>query len=182
MTELIGARAEELATMDIFAGCPIEDLMPLAASLEPLRTAAGQVLMQQGEQAISFLLISSGAAEIQHVDSNGVVSVGRASAGEIIGEIALLREIPRIATVTTTEPLTGWIGDNEAFAWMVHIPGVMPRLLRRCASGWPRSSRRSRCAFATERSCFCARSCPATGSGPCTDTSISPARRCIGGS
>ena len=78
MTELIGAGAEELATMDIFAGCPIEDLMPLAASLQPLRAAAGQVLMQQGEQAVSFLLISSGAAEIQHVGSHGVVVVGQA--------------------------------------------------------------------------------------------------------
>ena len=103
--------------------------MPLAASVEPLRTAAGQVLMQQGEQAISFLLISSGTAEIKHVGSNGVVSIGQASPGEIIGEIALLREIPRIATVTTTEPLTGWIGDNDAFTRMVQIPGVMPRLL-----------------------------------------------------
>ena len=129
MTELIGARAEELATMDIFAGCPIEDLMALAASLQPLRTASGQVLMQQGERAISFLLISSGAAEIQHLDSNGVVAVGQAHAGEIIGEIALLRGIPRIATVTTTEPLTGWIGNNDTFTRMVQIPGVMPRLL-----------------------------------------------------
>ena len=129
MTELIGARAEELATMDIFAGCPIEDLVPLAASVEPLRTAAGQVLMQQGERAISFLLISSGAAEIQHLDSNGAVLIGQAHAGEIIGEIALLRGIPRIATVITTEPLTGWIGDNDTFTRMVHIPGVMLRLL-----------------------------------------------------
>ncbi|MGO9693459.1 MAG: GNAT family N-acetyltransferase, partial [Mycobacterium sp.] len=54
---------------------------------------------------------------------------GQASPGEIIGEIALLREIPRIATVTTTEPLTGWIGDNDAFTRMVQIPGVMSRLL-----------------------------------------------------
>ena len=130
MTELIGARAEELATMDIFEDCPIEDLVPLAASVEPLRTAAGQVLMQQGEQAISFLLISAGTAEIKHVGSNGVLSIGQARTGQIIGEIALLRQIPRIATVTTTEPLTGWIGDKDAFARMVQIPDVMPRLLR----------------------------------------------------
>jgi protein lysine acetyltransferase len=130
VTELIGARAEELATMDIFEGCPVEDLMPLAASVEPLRTAAGQVLMQQGEQAISFLLISSGTAEIKRIGSNGVVSIGQASPGEIVGEIALLREIPRIATVTTTEPLAGWIGDNDAFTRLVQIPGVMLRLLR----------------------------------------------------
>jgi protein lysine acetyltransferase len=130
VAELTGARAEELATMDVFAGCPIEDLVPLAARLQPLRAAAGQVLMQQGEQAVSFLLISSGTAEIQRVDSDGTVIAGQVSPGTIVGEIALLRDIPRIATVTTIEPLTGWIGDNDAFTRMLHLPGVMPRLLR----------------------------------------------------
>ena len=86
--------------------------------------------MQQGEQAISFLLISSGAVEIKHVSDDGAVIVEHASRGMIVGEIALLRDIPRTATVTTTEPLTGWIGDNDAFARMVHIPGVAARVLR----------------------------------------------------
>ena len=130
MAELTGARAEELATMDIFEGCTTEDLLPLAARLQPLRAAAGQVLMQQGEQAVSFLLISSGTAEFKRVGSDGVVAVGQACPGTIVGEIALLRDKPRIATVTTAEPLTGWIGDNDAFTRMVQIPGVMPRLLR----------------------------------------------------
>ncbi|MGE2816595.1 GNAT family N-acetyltransferase [Mycobacterium heidelbergense] len=116
--------------MDVFEGCPAEDLAPLAASVQPLRAAAGQVLMQQGEQAVSFLLISSGTAEIKRVGSDGAVAVGEVSAGTIVGEIALLRNRPRIATVTAAEPLTGWIGDNDAFTRMVHIPGVMPRLLR----------------------------------------------------
>ncbi|MCV7031555.1 GNAT family N-acetyltransferase [Mycobacterium sherrisii] len=130
MAELIGARAEELATMDIFEGCSIDDLEPLASCLQPLRAAAGQILMQQGEQAVSFLLISSGTAEIRHIGADGAVSVGEAAAGTIIGEIALLRESRRIATVTTAQPLTGWIGDNDAFTRLVHIPGIMPRLLR----------------------------------------------------
>jgi protein lysine acetyltransferase len=127
---LTGPRVEELAAMDIFEGCPAEDLAPLAATVEPLRAAAGQVLMQQGEHAISFLLIASGAVEIKHVGADGVVIVEHAQPGMIVGEIALLRHIPRTATVTTTEPLTGWIGDNDAFARMVHIPGVAARLLR----------------------------------------------------
>jgi len=130
MSELTGARAEELARMDIFEGLSVEELTPLAANVQPLRAPADQVLMQQGHEAVSFLLISSGTAEIKRVGGDGVVAVGRASSGEIIGEIALLRGIPRIATVTTTEPLTGWIGDNDAFTQLLHIPGVMPRLLR----------------------------------------------------
>jgi CRP-like cAMP-binding protein len=130
VTDLTALRADELAALDIFKGCPPEDLMPLAASLQPLQAAASQVLMQQGERAVSFLLISSGTAEIRHVGDDDVVTVEQVSAGTIVGEIALLREIPRTATVTTTEPLTGWIGDNDAFARMVHIPGIMSRLVR----------------------------------------------------
>jgi protein lysine acetyltransferase len=130
VAELTGARAEELATMDVFEGCIPEDLEPLAASLQPLVAAAGQVLMQQGEQPVSFLLISSGIAEIKHVGRDGSIALGEAAPGTIVGEIALLRDSPRIATVTTAEPLTGWIGDNDAFTRMVHLPGVMPRLLR----------------------------------------------------
>jgi CRP-like cAMP-binding protein len=129
VTELTALRADELATLEIFRGCPPEDLMPLAASLQPLQAAAGQVLMQQGEQAVSFLLISSGAAEIKHLGDDDVVTE-QVSAGTIVGEIALLRNIPRTATVTTIAPLTGWIGDNDAFARMVHIPGIMGRLVR----------------------------------------------------
>ncbi len=127
---MTGARAEELATMDIFEGCPIEHLVPLTSSVQPLRAAAGQVLMQQGEQPVSFLLISSGTAEITHVSEDGEVVVGQAAAGMIVGEIALLRGIPRTATVITGEPLTGWIGDSDAFTRLAQIPGIMPRLLR----------------------------------------------------
>ncbi|CPR08605.1 cyclic nucleotide-binding protein [Mycobacterium bohemicum DSM 44277] len=130
MAELTGARAEELATMDIFEGCPLEDLIALASAVAPLSAPAGQVLMQQGEQAVSFLLISSGTAEIKHLGADDEVVVGQASPGMIVGEIALLRDIPRTATVVTSEPLTGWIGGSDAFARLVHIPEIMPRLLR----------------------------------------------------
>ena len=130
MAGLTAARAEDLATMDIFEGCSTEDLARLAACLQPLRAAAGQVLMQQGEQAVSFLLISSGTAEIKHVGDDGAVIVEQVSPGSLVGEIALLRDVPRTATVTAAEPLTGWIGDNDAFTRLVHIPGVLRRLLR----------------------------------------------------
>jgi protein lysine acetyltransferase len=128
--ELTALRAEELATLEIFKGCPPEDLMPLAASLQPLQASAGQTLMRQGDQAVSFLLIASGTVEIKHVADDDAVSVEHVCAGTIVGEIALLRHLPRTATVTTVEPLGGWIGDNDAFARLVHIPGIMTRLVR----------------------------------------------------
>ena len=69
MSGLTDVRADELAALEVFAGCPTEALVPLAAQLRPLTAAPGQVLMQQGELAVSFLIIGSGRAEVTH---NGV--------------------------------------------------------------------------------------------------------------
>ncbi len=62
--EVVALRAEAMAEMDVFDGCAAEELLPLAELLRPLRATAGQVLMRQGEQAVSFLLIESGRAEV----------------------------------------------------------------------------------------------------------------------
>ena len=71
MAGLTGVRAGELAALEVFVGCPTEALVPLAAQLRPLTAAPGQVLMQQGELAVSFLVIASGHAEVTHIGVDG---------------------------------------------------------------------------------------------------------------
>jgi protein lysine acetyltransferase len=127
---LTDVRADELAALEVFAGCPAEALVPLAAQLRPLTAAPGQVLMQQGELAVSFLIIGSGSAEVTHTGVDGHPTVVALTPGLIVGEIALLRDAPRTATVIATERLTGWVGGREAFATMLEIPGMMEKLLR----------------------------------------------------
>jgi CRP-like cAMP-binding protein len=127
---LTDVRADELAALEVFAGCPAEALVPLAAQLRPLTAAPGQVLMQQGELAVSFLIIGSGSAEVTHTGIDGHHTVVALTPGLIVGEIALLRDAPRTATVIATERLIGWVGGREAFATMLEIPGMMEKLLR----------------------------------------------------
>lgn len=124
-----GVRADELTALEIFDGYRAEDLVPLAAQLTPLDAASGQVLMHQDELAVSFLLIGSGAAEVTHVGDGGHDTVAKLSAGMIVGEIALLRDTTRTATVIATEPVRGWVGGREAFATLLEIPGMLDRLL-----------------------------------------------------
>lgn len=130
MSGLTVAQADELALLEVFAETPVAALIPLAAQLRPLTAAAGQVLMQQGELAVSFLLIESGRAEVSHAGSDGHDTVIEVTPGLIIGEIALLRNAPRTATVMATESLTGWVGGREAFATMLDVPGIIDRLVR----------------------------------------------------
>jgi protein lysine acetyltransferase len=126
---LTDVHADELAAMEIFAGYPTEGLVPLAAQLRPLRAAPGQVLMQQGELAVSFLIIDSGRAEVTHTGVDGHDTIAELMPGLIAGEIALLRNGTRTATVIAQEPVTGWVGGREAFATMLELPGMLDKLL-----------------------------------------------------
>jgi len=134
---LTDVRADDLAALEIFAGCPTEALVPLAAELRPLTAAAGQVLMQQGELAVSFLIIGYGRAEVTHTGIDGHDTVAELKPGLIAGEIALLRNGPRTATVIAKEALTGWVGGRDAFAAMledfhaeIHDPNARGESLR----------------------------------------------------
>jgi CRP-like cAMP-binding protein len=87
-------------------------------------------LLRQGEQAVSFLLIGSGHAKVEHVGDSGEVSIVEVGPGVIVGEIALLRDAPRNATVTAIDALSGWVGGREAFAAMLDVPCMLDKLLR----------------------------------------------------
>lgn len=128
--ELVALRAESLAKMELFEDCSADQLQDLAIRLRPLRAEADQVLMRQGEQAVSFVLIKAGRADVSHTSDDGTVVLDEVSAGVIVGEIALLRDKPRTATVTAAETLTGYIGDEKAFGVLADLPGVSERLLR----------------------------------------------------
>lgn len=130
MAGLTPVSTQELAALEVFEGCSPESLTQLAAQLRPLDAPAGRVLMRQGERAESFLLIGSGRAEITHMGVDGMPTVLELSPPLIVGEIALLRDTPRTATVVATEPLTGWIGGHTAFATMLDVPSMMEKLVR----------------------------------------------------
>jgi protein lysine acetyltransferase len=124
------ASVDELADLAFFDGCPTASLRPLAEQLRPLTASPGQVLMRQGEQAVSFLLIESGTADVSHLGTDGERVDVEVGPGFIVGELALLRDAPRNATVTARERLSGWVGGREAFATMLDAPCTMDKLLR----------------------------------------------------
>ena len=130
MADLTEICADDLAALEFFAGIRPATLEPLAAQLRPLSAAPGQALMRQGERAVSFLAIQFGRAEVTHTGADGLVAVAEIGRGLIVGEIALLRDVPRTATVVATEPLTGWVGDRDAFATLLELPGMLDKLVR----------------------------------------------------
>ena len=79
----------------IFAPLDGVTLDRLASQLEPVRLAAGETLFEQGAQGDRFYIIGTGEVEVL-VDGR---AVALERPGEGLGEIALLRDVPRTATV-----------------------------------------------------------------------------------
>jgi CRP-like cAMP-binding protein len=70
--------------------------------MEPREHPVGEAIIREGEDGDTFYVIADGTVEVQ-VD--GVVR-RQEGAGEFFGEIALLRDVPRTATVTALTPVT----------------------------------------------------------------------------
>ena len=124
------AAGKELASLEFFAGIPAGDLAVLAAKLQPLHAVPGEVLMRQGQQAVSFAIIASGRVEIKHVGWDGQVLVAELPAGLIVGEIGLLRHRLRTATVTAKDDVRGYLGYHDAFECMLAMPILAERMVR----------------------------------------------------
>ena len=77
------------------------DLAAVAQHTDEISAAAGTVLAREGELGDTFFLIESGTAEVTR-DGAPVAKLG---AGDFFGEIALIREERRTATVTATSPM-----------------------------------------------------------------------------
>jgi MFS family permease len=96
---------ELLRGIELFAPLPQQTQESLAQVLRPVRLAAGEELFRQGDVGDRFYIVADGEVEIV-IDGNVVRETGP---GGYFGEISLLRDVPRTATVRAK-------GDVELFA------------------------------------------------------------------
>jgi CRP-like cAMP-binding protein len=90
---------ELLRSQPIFAQLGPPKLEHLAAHMVPVQVRAGGVIIRQGEPGHHFFIVVSGRVTVE-VDGRQVREEGP---GESFGEIALLRSVPRTATVRAVE-------------------------------------------------------------------------------
>jgi len=85
-----------LRGVPIFSPLPAPTLERVAAELEPVVARTGDVLIREGEVGDRFYLIDEGSIDV----TIAMRPVRRLGPGEYFGEIALVRDVPRTATVT----------------------------------------------------------------------------------
>ena len=100
-----------LASVPIFAPLPGGSLEHLAGRLVPMRLEAGTMIVREGDSGDRFYIVAEGEVD---VSQSGVV-LSELEPGGYFGEIALIRDIPRTATVTARTPVVLYALDREDF-------------------------------------------------------------------
>jgi MFS family permease len=111
-----------LRVIPIFAPLPPMTLEQLASHLAHVSVPAGQVVFRQGEPGDLFYVIGGGEVAVA-VDGRPQVTLGR---GAYFGEIALLRDVPRTATVTALTEVELYALERDVFIAAVtgHSPSA----------------------------------------------------------
>jgi CRP-like cAMP-binding protein len=104
--------------VEVFSELPLTALERLAAGMTPMAAGAGTVLMREGEPGDTFVIVAAGDVEVT-VEGR---PMGRLGPGSGFGEIALLRQSARTATVTTLTDVSGFAVNAETFACAVSGP------------------------------------------------------------
>ena len=103
-----------LAKVPLFKELKARQLESLAQTMVSHDYEAGQDIVTQGESGVGLFVIVSGEAEAIHVRTDGAKAVVNVLGGtDYFGELALLTEGPRTASVVATQPtqclvLTRW--------------------------------------------------------------------------
>ena len=106
---------QALKRAPLFADLSKKELTDLARRTEDLEVPAGEVLCKEGDTGREFFVIVDGETE---VTSNGK-PVAQRGGGDFVGEIALLEDTNRTATVTAKTPLRLFVLTREDFRSLV---------------------------------------------------------------
>jgi MFS family permease len=102
---------ELVRSNELFAPLPRATLEYLASRMTTVSNPGGIAIFRQGDAGDRYFLIEDGAVEVS-VDGRVASTLGR---GEGFGEIALLRDVPRTATVTATTDVTLLALERDEF-------------------------------------------------------------------
>ncbi|HEU5214767.1 MAG TPA: cyclic nucleotide-binding domain-containing protein [Gaiellaceae bacterium] len=128
------AKIELLKRVPLFERCSKRELQQIAGLADEVHLPAGRKLTKEGGRGQEFIVLVEGRA--------GVERQGRRlrdlEAGEFLGEIALVADVPRTATVTTLTPAEILLMTARDFRTLMRdVPSLQPKVLYALAMRLP---------------------------------------------
>jgi CRP/FNR family cyclic AMP-dependent transcriptional regulator len=124
------AKLELLKGVPLFAHCSRKELEEVGKIADELDFREGKELTREGSRGREFFVLLEGTAEV----TQGKRKIAALSDGDFFGEIALVSDVPRTATVTTVSPVRALVITDRSFKRLLErFPQVQLKVLRALA-------------------------------------------------
>jgi CRP-like cAMP-binding protein len=119
-----------LRAVEMFAPLSLATIENVSRQVDAVHVSAGETVVREGESGDRFFLVVEGCLDVtcERGDYPPV------AAGDVFGEIALLQDVPRTATVTAREDCLLYALDRESFLCAVSSHASAAGAARRVAS------------------------------------------------
>ena len=120
-----------MAKVPLFSRCSKGDLRRIAKLADEVDLRPGRVLAREGTRGHEFFVLLEGMVDVRS-NTRLLPSLGP---GDFFGEIALITDAPRTATVTTATPVHALVITDRAFRELMRrAPGIQGKVLEAVAS------------------------------------------------
>ena len=124
-------KLEALHSIPIFGACGPGDLQRISQLVDEVDIPDGRVIMRQGDPGREMFIVASGTARAER-DGRHIADFGP---GGVFGEMSIIAEGPRTATVTAIEPMRAFVvGHREFHSLMDTYPDFKMRVLEGLAT------------------------------------------------
>jgi CRP-like cAMP-binding protein len=119
-------KIELLSQVPLLAHCSKSELGRIATLADLVDFREGETLMKEGTRGVEFFVIVDGSARVTR-DGRKVAELG---SGEWVGEIALLCDMPRTATVVASSPLEALVLTRPGLSSLIRdVPSIGTKVL-----------------------------------------------------
>jgi CRP/FNR family transcriptional regulator, cyclic AMP receptor protein len=124
------AKIDLIKQAPLFGNCSKAELAEIAMIADELDLPEGRPLIRQGDRGREFFVLLEGEAAV----SRDGETMATMRSGDFFGEIALVSDAPRTATVISTTPVRVLVVTDRAFRSLLeHSPGIQLKVLRALA-------------------------------------------------
>ena len=104
-------KVELIKRVPLFANCSKHELEEIAHIADEIDLSAGKEMTKEGSRGREFFVLLEGDADV----TKDGQSINKLSAGDFFGEIALVSDTPRTATVTATSAVRALVITDRSF-------------------------------------------------------------------
>jgi CRP/FNR family transcriptional regulator, cyclic AMP receptor protein len=124
------SKAAAIARVPLFSRCSKRQLTQIAQLADEIDLPARRTLTKEGARGREFFVILEGNAEVRRKGQ----LIASLRAGDFLGEIALVADVPRTATVTTTTSVRALVLSAREFRQLLRTsPEIQGKVLRAVA-------------------------------------------------